>query len=140
MSSAVLLFFGGGFQTTKIDYRKSWYPYSNLSSGGPSLVCGFYLGSQKEAQPFVGSPQKTDPTWGFERIVSLKKGLAFLSCSKGAISGVSPREAETGSLVHVAGTNRGFSLLWVLQSNYFGACCQGMLVDFNCLPTNGFSV
>ena len=24
---------------TKIDYRKSWYPYSNLSTGGPSGDC-----------------------------------------------------------------------------------------------------
>ena len=27
-------FFGGG-SPTKIDHRKSWYPYSHLSTGGP---------------------------------------------------------------------------------------------------------
>ena len=35
-SSALLLFLGEG-SPTKIDCRKSWYPYSNLSTKGPSL-------------------------------------------------------------------------------------------------------
>ena len=33
-SSALLPFFGGGFPL-KYTTEKSWYPYSNLSSGGP---------------------------------------------------------------------------------------------------------
>ena len=42
-SSALLSFFWGEGSPAKVDYRKKGYPYSNLSTGGPSI--GLHVGS-----------------------------------------------------------------------------------------------
>ena len=42
-------FLGEG-SPTKIDYRKSWYPYSNLSTGGPRKQKGFRVKVQGFAE------------------------------------------------------------------------------------------
>ena len=41
LSSVLLTLFLADCSPTKIDYRTSWYPYSNLSTGRPSRHAGF---------------------------------------------------------------------------------------------------
>ena len=54
-SSALLPFFGGRVPLLKWTTEKSWYPFSNLSTGGPRYFqtppCGFWNQVQSEPWP-----------------------------------------------------------------------------------------
>ena len=77
------LFWGEG-SPTKIDYRKKWYPYSNLSTGGPTRRWSFVMsccrrsGRHFELIPLKDQPGRLRVHFTFYQWLHVKQTIKYI--------------------------------------------------------------